>query len=59
MKWVSALSENPDTITGLLECISEIQGQIDVNSIDIAILFISNEHKKELEQIPLVIQEEH
>lgn len=58
MKWVSTLSENPDTIAGLLECISEIQGQIDVNSIDIAILFISNEHKKKLEQIPLVIYEE-
>ena len=57
MKWASALSENPDTMTGLLECISEIGEKIDANSIDLAVLFVSDDHRKEFAQIPLLIHE--
>ncbi|MQF64950.1 hypothetical protein FIM04_02375 [SAR202 cluster bacterium AC-409-J13_OGT_754m] len=57
MKWASALSENPDTITGLSECISEIEKQTDVNSIDLAVLFITDDHKGDFRRIPLVIHE--
>ena len=55
MKWASELSDQPGLDDAIAACVSSIQRQLDGDTADLAVVFVSAHHQERYGDIPGIV----
>ena len=57
MKWASAISEQTSLESAIDECVANLQGQLDGDTPDLAVVFVSSHFHQNFEAIPQLVSQ--